>query len=74
MPDNYLLLTNGVDNLLLTTADDLLLASSDLSPFDYTNADLQPSLWRADLSTNLSTGSLVAADLAPSLWRADLQP
>lgn len=45
-------------------------------PFDpaATYADLQRSLWDADLATNLSQGSLIAADLAPSLWRADLQP
>lgn len=39
-----------------------------------TYADLQRSLWDADLATNLSHGSLTGADLAPSLWRADLQP
>lgn len=75
MADNLLLLVEGTgtDHLLLVTGGDLLLVSSTLD-IDYTNGDLQPSLWSADLATNLSLGSLEAADLQPSLWRADLQP
>lgn len=38
------------------------------------NAELQPSLWHADLATLLNIGELWKADLQPSLWRADLQP
>lgn len=60
---------------VLTASFGALTATLAGVPFapDATYANLQPSLWQADLTTNVNVGELWAADLLPSLWQADLQ-